>query len=166
MKLLLTSFRTWLPHQKSNSSDELLEIVATKSKDQYYFLRQLPVDVSLASREAISTIKKIQPQGVICCGMAEYREQLTIESSATFERNYLQTKVDLEFLISQLSHTKISHDAGKFVCEGLYYRVLKYLEQSKLFTSCIFVHVPLLTQENQKIIVQDFDIILKHFNAQ
>ncbi len=54
MQLLLTSFRTWLPHQKSNSSDELLEIVATKSKDQYYFLRKLPVDLGLASRQAIS----------------------------------------------------------------------------------------------------------------
>ena len=113
----------------------------------------------------ITTIKKIQPQGIICCGMAESRRQLTIESRASLEKNYLQTKVDLELLISQLSHTKISHDAGKFVCEALYYRVLKYLEQSELFTPCIFVHVPVLTQENKKIIVQDFDIILKHFNA-
>ncbi len=114
----------------------------------------------------IATIKKIQPQGIICCGMAEYRGRLTIESSATFERNYLQTKVDLEFLISQLSHTKISHDAGKFVCEGLYYQVLKYLEQSQILTPCIFVHVPVLTPENKRIIVQDFDIILKYFNDQ
>ena len=166
MKLLLTSFKTWLPHQKSNSSDDLLEIIVEKSRDQYHFLRQLPVDIDLASNIAIANIKKIQPQGIICCGMAESRTQLTIEYQATLERNYLQTQVNLELLISQLSHTKISHDAGKFVCEGLYYRVLKYLEQSQILTPCIFVHVPVLTPENKRIIVQDFDIILKYFNDQ
>ncbi len=67
-------------------------------------------------------------------------------------------------MVSRLSHTQISHDAGKFVCEGLYYRVLKYLEQSQLFIPCMFVHVPVLTQENKNIIVQDFETILQYFH--
>ena len=50
-KVLLTSFSTWLPHQKSNSSDDLLHEV-TKDDSlpaSLTTLRQLPVDIHLAS---------------------------------------------------------------------------------------------------------------------
>ena len=164
MTLLLTSFTTWMPHQKSNSSDDLLEIVASNNLSQDYFLRQLPVNIELASTQTLRVIKKTQPQGIICCGMAECRKQLSIESNATYNDNCLQTTLNLQALISQLSYTAISHDAGKFVCEGLYYRVLEYLEKSQLSIPCIFVHVPVLNLENKNIIVQDFQAILEYFS--
>jgi pyroglutamyl-peptidase len=61
-KILLTSFQTWLPHQVSNSSDDLL----TKIQEQEFaavltFLRRLPVDVALASSKAIAIIQTLQP---------------------------------------------------------------------------------------------------------
>ena len=164
MTLLLTSFTTWLTHHKSNSSDDLLDIVARNNTSQYYFLRQLPVNIDLASQKAISAIKTTQPQGIICCGMAESRNQLTIESNATYNDNCLKTTLQLQPLISKLSYTSISHDAGKFVCEGLYYRVLEYLEKSQLSIPCIFVHVPVLNRENKNIIVQDFQDVLEYFS--
>lgn len=164
MTLLLTSFATWLPHQKSNASDDLLEIVARKSTNKYYFLRQLPVDTNLASAKAIAIFKEVQPKGIICCGMAESRTQLTIESNATHGEKCLKTSLSLDILISKLSHTAISHDAGKFVCEGLYYRVLEYLEQLQISIPCIFVHVPILNKENTNLIFHDFQIILEHLN--
>ncbi|MDJ0742348.1 MAG: peptidase C15 [Xenococcaceae cyanobacterium MO_167.B27] len=164
MTLLLTSFTTWLAHQKSNSSDDLLAIIASKNTSKDYFLRQLPVDVDLASNLAIAILKKIQPQGIICCGMAESRKQLTIESNATCNENCLLTSLDLQPLISKLSHSAISHDAGKFVCEGLYYQVLQYLEKSDLSIPCIFVHVPILNKDNESIIVQDFQTILEYLS--
>ncbi|HAG83662.1 MAG TPA: peptidase C15 [Cyanobacteria bacterium UBA12227] len=204
-KILLTSFQTWLPHQRSNSSDDLVQTILGEI-DQFNSLsisliglRQLPVDVTQAVHLAIAKIEELQPDGIICCGMAERRTKLTVESCATsgyissqndlslsylsaskmlsfkrfpygspepwqvdeaLEANLLQTSVNLEDLLTGLANTEISHDAGKFVCEGLYYQVLKYLHEYNLNTSCIFVHVPVLTSDNLPILLAEFGIIL------
>ncbi|EGJ29533.1 MULTISPECIES: pyrrolidone-carboxylate peptidase [Moorena] len=162
-KILLTSFQTWLPDQVSNSSDDLLGKIAQTNdlSASLTFLRQLPVDIAEASAQVIATIDQIQPDGIICCGMASKRHKLTVESCATREDACLQTPVNLEQLIAALSGCEISHDAGKFVCEGLYYEVLKYLGEHHLNTSCIFVHVPVLNPENLPGILADFRIILE-----
>lgn len=198
-KILLTSFQTWLPNQPSNSSDDLLEEIAKLDlSPSLLFLRRLPVDVAISSTLVISKLKELQPDAVICCGMAASRQILTVEACATcgealdyiglvsyclflfknfdfkkfqyflstlllnlslptdlFIRNHL----DIETLVAGLSASEISYDAGKFVCEGLYYEVLKYL--GSLNIPCIFVHVPILTSENLPVIVADFQIIMQ-----
>ncbi|MEQ8999324.1 MAG: peptidase C15 [Coleofasciculus sp. B1-GNL1-01] len=203
--ILLTSFQTWLPHQKSNASDDLLLKLQAENDpfpDQAIsltFLRQLPVDVFPASDLAIAQIEHLQPDVVICCGMAESRSQLTVEVGATprylvaqvywfiyylvlqpilslnglsyclpaffgnetsFETQFLETAVDLEKLVEGLTETEISHDAGKFVCEGLYYQLLRYFQDYSPTTGCIFVHVPVLTPENLATILTDFRLII------
>ena len=157
-KILLTSFDTWLPHQKSNSSDDLLaKISQIKSlPDSLTFLRKLPVDFQLAPNLAIAQINQLQPNTIICCGMAESRQKLTVESCACCDSDILKTAVNLEPLVADLAITEISHDAGKFVCEALYYRALKHIYDSPIATKCIFVHVPILTDENLDKIVADF----------
>ncbi len=200
-KILLTSFQTWLPHQASNASDDLLEEIAKLDtlSPSLIFLRQLPVDVSQATSQVITQMKELQPDAIICCGMAERRPKLTVESCATyrnalhrirlyhyclsvfqrfklksfeeflqslfgisdrFDSILLKTTVNLENLLAGLSGTEISHDAGKFVCEGLYYEVLKYLREHNLNTPCIFVHVPVLTPDNLSVVVSDFRLIV------
>lgn len=162
-KILLTSFQTWLPHQNSNASDDLLEEIAQLNilSPSLTFLRQLPVDVPKASRLVIDKIEELQPDAIICCGMAECRTKLTVESCATCNDDLLKTSVSLEKLVAELAGTEISHDAGKFVCEGLYYEVLSYLRSRNLHTCCIFVHVPVLTPGNLPAIVADFQLIIE-----
>ncbi|MGL5063804.1 MAG: peptidase C15 [Microcoleus sp.] len=158
-KILLTSFDTWLPHQESNSSDDLLERVSRINflPDSLNFLRKLPVDFAEAPSLAIACIDRIQPDIIICCGMAESREKLTLESCACQgDRDVLQTAVNVDRLVADLTVTEISHDAGKFVCEALYYAVLKHICDSSIAAQCIFVHVPILTAENTDNIVNDF----------
>lgn len=157
-RILLTSFQTWLPHQVSNSSDDLLGLVAAHNLPSVSltFLRQLPVDTELASQQAIAQIQALQPDFVVCCGMAERRSQLTLESNAWGRDRQLYTDLNLSLLLNSLKNSKISHDAGKFVCEGLYFRVLSYFETLSRSKSCLFVHVPILTPHNQKEILQDF----------
>ena len=149
-KILLTSFRPWLPHQISNSSDDLLLALEASAfpQQQLFFLRQLPVDILPAFQKAIASLEQYQPDGVICCGMAESRQQLTLESNATWQGTRLETQVNLAQLISSLSYTAISHDAGKFVCEGLYYHLLNHLQLSQSPIPCLFVHVPILNHDN------------------
>jgi len=162
-KILLTSFKTWLPHQPSNSSDDLLlKLMLLNPSNNLTFVRQLPVDIAQASERAIKHIEAKQPEIVICCGMAESRYQLTIESHATWTNDKINTSVNLNQLVSGLSYTKISHNAGKFVCEGLYYQVLKQLQFSK--TQCIFVHVPVINSTNFPKILTDFGEIIKSIN--
>ncbi len=200
-KILLTSFQTWLPHQKSNASDDLLEVIAQLNdlSASVTFLRQLPVDIPKASHAAIAKIEELQPDAIICCGMAESRTKLTVEFCATCGQssyrirlysyclsisrhlklkklqNFLpvllaksnqpdsiliKTSVDLEKLVTELINTEISYEAGKFVCEGLYYEILKYLREHNPNISCIFVHVPVLTPDNSPGIVADFRMII------
>ncbi len=154
-KLLFTSFTTWLPHQQSNSSDDLLQEISDL-RDRDFFLRQLPVDIELASKSATSKIAELQPDTIICCGMAQSRSQLTIEARASSGDEWLNTQVNLPQLIAGIDGIEISYDAGKFVCEGLYYSILKYLQSSQLSSHCIFIHIPILRPDNLAEIKNSF----------
>lgn len=156
-KILLTSFDIWLPHHTSNSADDLLVELAKCQVDRtLIFLRKLPVNSHKAISLTLEAIEQIHPHHIICCGMAETRSALTVESNATKENNIIKNSLNLENLISGLPKTQISHNAGKFVCESLYYSVLKYLRERHKNRSCIFVHVPLLNPENKYLILADF----------
>lgn len=158
MKILLTSFTTWMAHQRSNASDDLIQAVLDRVPPDCHCLRQLPVDFELAPKYTIAKINKIQPDITICCGMAEKRQKLSLESNGKFQSEILRSRLDLKTLIDSTSATEISHDAGNFVCNYLYYCVLKHLEN--LNQQGMFVHVPILTTANQELIVQDFLSIL------
>ncbi len=161
-RLLLTSFDIWLQNQESNSSDDLLIEVANVESISVdlTFLRLLPVDIELASSRVLAKIAEFQPDGIICCGMAQKRTLLSVESNACCGESVLRTTMDLEKLVAGIEAIEISHDCGKFVCEGLYYSVLDYLRQHQLLVPCIFVHVPILTEENSPSILANFLIII------
>lgn len=165
-KILLTSFQTWLPHQVSNSSDDLLGEISQieELSSALTFLRKLPVNISQASSSVIGKIQELQPKAIICCGMAESRTKLTVESCATDGEAVIKTSVNLEKLVAKLAECEISHDAGKFVCEGLYYQVLKYLQERQDNNCCLFLHVPILTPDNTPSIVADFRLIIQRVN--
>lgn len=162
-KILLTSFTTWLPHQLSNSSNDLLDEIAKVNYTHLSldFIKLLPVDLEVASQAVITKINTIAPDIIICCGMAEGRHQLSIESNATRGNIVMRTNVALEKLVDGVDRVNISHDAGKFVCEALYYSVLNYIFEQKLNTSCIFVHVPILSENNFAAIVEDFVLLIQ-----
>lgn len=185
-KILLTSFDIWLSQQESNSSDDLLLGLAKMASLSHdlKFLHRLPVDVQLASSLVIAKINELQPDYIICCGMAASRSQLSVEvlasstsilpvestnsadilpqESRNSPENILQTRVDLEKLLVGTAAVEISYNCGKFVCEGLYYSVLDYLHQSQLSIKCIFVHVPILNPENLPKIIADFIVIINN----
>ncbi|MGH1395186.1 MAG: peptidase C15 [Trichormus sp.] len=163
-RILLTSFDTWLENQPSNSSDDLLFEVAKLDSLPYdlNFLRLLPVDIELASYRVIAKIKTYQPDYIVCCGMAASRQKLSLELGASRGESFLQTTIDVKKLVSGAKVTDISDDCGKFVCEGLYYSVLDYLGRNQLTAHCIFVHVPVLNQENLVEVLTDFLLIINN----
>lgn len=162
--ILLTSFDIWEAHHRSNSSDDLLtELLARDllAPDKIHLLRKLPVDFVLAPAQTIAMMEQVQPDIVVCCGMAERRSCLTVESNGKQAEKIVDANVDLTALIQDLKFTDISHDAGKFVCNHLYYSVLREIYEKQKNIVCIFIHVPLLNAHNLEIIIQDFCRILE-----
>lgn len=168
-KILLTSFATWKPEQPSNSSDDLLEALLQSDfafLDALYLLRRLPVDFEQAPRLAIAHIQQIQPDLVVCCGMAETRDRLNLEVQAVrgdsqsypYGNRILKTPLDLPRLAADLSYTDLSHDAGQFVCNALYFSLLEHAQTTQ--RPCLFVHIPILTATNRLPILQDFCQVL------
>lgn len=166
-KILLTSFDCWEAHHTSNASDDLIAAMAQQNlfaawHGKLSLLRKLPVDFHLAPQYVIAQIDALQPDLIICCGMAESRSLLTVESNGKHQSNVLQTTVDIDQLVEDLGFTKASHDAGNFVCNYLYYSVLKHIRDRCLNCQCLFVHVPILNKMNLAPVLKDFLAIL-HF---
>jgi pyroglutamyl-peptidase len=164
---LLTSFDIWEPHHVTNSSDDLLEVCLQRAPiSGATILRRLPVQFQEAPALVLQHMASLQPDIIVCCGMAETRTCLTVESGATWDGQRVLTSVDLESLVAGLSITQVSHDAGNFVCNYLYYSVLKSLKSDAFRKSrCIFVHVPILNPDNIEPIVLDFQTLLQRLGV-
>jgi pyroglutamyl-peptidase len=166
--LLLTSFATWLPHQKSNTSDDLLALAAQHPafSPTWQMLRQLPVDSQGAIDQVLDMLERLQPAGILCCGMAEMRTQMEVEVQAVCGDRSLRTSVNVADWVNSLSATGMSDDAGQFVCNDLYYGVLAYIRDRQLPIAGLFVHIPLLTPENTPAILSDFLTICRAIDRQ
>ncbi|EDX85503.1 pyrrolidone-carboxylate peptidase superfamily [Synechococcus sp. PCC 7335] len=160
--LLITSFVPWLAHQKSNSSDDLIAALQSQNKlpTKSVWLRHVPVCFDSAPELVIAELRRLRPRAIICCGMAERRTCLTIEKQAERKqakgRQTLQTPVNVQHLLKETSQSEVSYDAGQYVCNHLYYQVLVTIDEFQLATAAIFVHVPILTDENKFAMLEDF----------
>ncbi|MGA1600910.1 MAG: peptidase C15 [Prochlorothrix sp.] len=87
--------------------------------------------------------------------------------SEDFQENprVLQTQINLVSLIPDLTQTCISTDAGRFVCNGLYFRVLDWIDRHRSASQALFIHVPCITPDNEAAIVADFGTLLDRLNA-
>lgn len=167
-KLLLTSFAPWKAHHRTNSSDDLLQEINgyhESFSSSLHYLRRLPVDFHLAPKLTLDKIGELQPDAVLLCGMAEKRSKLNVESNAVLGNETLRTHVDLDELVSGLTHTEISHDTGTFVCNRLYFDVLKHCSDNRLDKPCVFVHVPLISDENKISFRNDFQTIIERLSV-
>lgn len=165
-QILLTSFDTWETHHVSNASDDLLAAMSQQAlfadvEATIKLLRKLPVDFQLAPQQVIAEIDAFQPGVVICCGMAESRIDLTLESNGKHQEDMLRTAIAVDRLVEKLAVTQVSHDAGTFVCNYLYYSVLKHIQHHQLDCQCLFIHVPILNERNLESILKDFLTILQ-----
>lgn len=162
MSLLLTSFAPWKAHQNTNASDDLVALLQSRRQlpKNTVVLRQLPVHFQLAPSEVLSAMLKLRPSVVVCCGMAERRSLLNLEQYAHRQTHRLETSVNLHQLCRETHWTTVSHDAGTYVCNDLYYRLLAYIQKHRLPIHGLFVHVPPLNQYNQEPIADDFITVL------
>ncbi len=156
---LITTFQTWLPHQVSNSADDLIAhlLKTDRLPSDCQLLRHIPVDFQVAPAMVLARIAEQPPQRVVCCGMAELRSCLSVESNARWQSDWRFTSVNLHQLLKPTIDTVVSHDAGRFVCNYLYYQVLRTMPA----LPTIFVHVPLFTDNRVEAIANDFLTLLR-----
>ena len=159
--ILITSFSTWKSHHTTNSSDDLLHLLLEKELDSFHHLRSIPVSFELSHQHVLTRFDELKPKVIICCGMTEERSKLNMESRAVLDKQILKTGLDLEMLTADLPMTEISHDAGQFVCNTLYFKTLKHLSLQEEDHHCVFIHVPLLTEENKDQLLADFILIIE-----
>ncbi|MEA2047772.1 MAG: peptidase C15 [Campylobacterota bacterium] len=162
--LLITSFSTWRSHHTTNSSDDLLNLLTEKELSVFHFLRNLPVEFESAPEQVLTKFTELRPKVLICCGMAEERTKLNIESRAILNEQTLHTSVDLDNLTNNLLITEISNDAGRFVCNTLYYKILEHLSLQEGSHYSIFIHVPVITEQNKDHLVADFISIIERLS--
>lgn len=164
--ILMTSFRPWRSHQVSNSSDDLLaEAFAQLPNEiaqEIVWLRNVPVNFQMAPIRVMGEIYRRRPRLVICLGMAEKRDRLTLEQQAKGAQPakgkspVLSTPINLPALLAGTLISDISYDAGNYVCNHLYYSILESFNKASLQSSVLFIHVPILKADNKQFIIQDF----------
>ncbi|MEM9153420.1 MAG: peptidase C15 [Cyanobacteria bacterium P01_F01_bin.33] len=163
-RAILTSFSVWRADQTSNSSDDLLGLWAERAApgNSVKLLRQLPVNTLQASDRIIAEIEREQPDYVLCGGMAESRAFLELETRARCAESVRYSPANLGAWCRGLRRTRLSHDAGTFVCNGTYYHVLQWIQDRGWPVQCVFIHVPVLTASNQLDILSDFSAIVQN----
>lgn len=159
--MLITSFQPWRAHQSSNSSDDLVAALQASQRlpENSTWIRNVPVSFELAPVRVISALYQYRPRAIICCGMAENRPHLSIEQRATRAGTQLHTSVDLQNLLQQTRLSEVSYDAGNYVCNALYYRVLESIQKYNLPTVAVFAHIPLLKGDRTRLVLDDFSTI-------
>ena len=120
------------------------------------WLPDLIVNFELAPVQVIAQVQQHRPKLVLCCGMAEKRKHLTVEQWGKDKDDKRETRLDLKALVTDTVDTHISEDAGSFVCNHLYYRLLTHVQTEQIETYGLFVHVPKLTGKNWPVIEFDF----------
>lgn len=106
------------------------------------WISQLPVNFEIAPIRVINAIRLFRPRAIICCGMAENRAYLSLEQQAKSPSQTFQTLFNLPALLENTHLTTISQDAGSYVCNALYYQILKTIQEDSTAIPCLFVHVP------------------------
>lgn len=161
--LLFSSFDIWKPEHVRNSSDELLAELQRRQVlgDSPLMMRRLPVDTEQATHAILDNLLRFRPRWAILGGMAETRSRLTLERRATSGVDACCTPVNLWELVAGLPMTDISYDAGSFVCNATYYRVLSVVEAAKLPTQTIFLHVPQPHPDTWEAILSDCEQLLQ-----
>lgn len=135
MKVFFTAF-----DGENNSSKLLLDRINYKHK---LCLRN---DFARSARRLERELESNDFDLVISFGQAPLpKDTIKIETVGRGEQNY-KTNYDCSLLAKALSsnfNVKNSEDAGKYLCNHLYYCGLKYISDNNLKTKMVFVHIPM-----------------------
>ena len=166
-KILVTGFEPF-DGNTVNPSMEIVRSLPEQIGDMCIIKRILPVKYGQAAEEAIRIAEEVQPDVIICFGLAGGRLEITPERVAINvmdgripdhagqqpvdepidpkgENAYFST-LPVKSMVEELKTAgfpaAVSNTAGTFVCNALMYRMLAYTEGLDREVLCGFVHFP------------------------
>ena len=109
-----------LPNDKVKDSKKLIDMIADGSNDYVLSFGQRP---NIKNKVHIETTAR--------------------NGESAIETNYDCKGLQKSFELNGIS-AKISHNAGTSYCNCLYYNGLNYIQQKKIKTKMVFIHIPFL----------------------
>ncbi len=138
MKILVSGFRG-----DTNSAKLVLDRIESK-----YSLEKLYLENSfnISKNQLESRLKNQSYDLIIAFGQKPNTKSIYLEQKACFNKDEFANDYDygnLKKLLNSNGFTvKISNNAGNYLCNHIFYRGLQIIDNSKLNTKMIFIHIP------------------------
>lgn len=138
MKVLIAGFKG-----KTNSAKLLVDRIEAKC-DKLYLTNSF-----IGCKTEIESIMRNNTYDlVIAFGQKPKVKAIYLEQTATVNGNVLISRYDSknikDILIEHGFEAKLSSNAGKYLCNHVYYTGLQYINYKKLRTAMLFIHIPTL----------------------
>ena len=167
MLFLITGFEPF-GNSRLNASCEAVRALPAQWGDHQILTATLPVVYDRCADALYELIDEHQPDVVLCLGQAVGREGISLEHAAvnvkassspdnagvTFSgekiaedgAESLPSNLPLKELVYALGevgiHAKISYSAGTYVCNDLFYHLMRYASEHGKRMLCGFIHIP------------------------
>lgn len=167
MRFLITGFAPFGGSQ-TNPSYEAARLMPDKLGPHEIFRERLPVEYGKCTEVLIDAIETYRPDCVLCLGQAAGREVISLENTAVnvrasampdnagviFENDTvepgapesLSPNLPMKEMLNALKEigipAKISYSAGTYVCNDLFYSLLRYISRERPRLLGGFIHIP------------------------
>jgi pyroglutamyl-peptidase len=150
---------------KLNSSNILLDNIIKNNKIDYLYLENEFIE---SENQLIEKIKGNKYDFIFSFGQKPVLKSIYIEKIGTNKKNKMETNyniVGLKCFLEKYYKIKISENAGKYLCNNIYYKGLNYINENKLKAKMVFIHIPKINNMDikyfSKIINEYFEEIIK-----
>ena len=167
MRFLITGFAPFGGSQ-INPSYEAARLLPDTLGRHEIFRERIPVEYGKCTEALIGAIEKYRPDCVLCLGQAAGRDVISLENTAVNVRasampdnagvicendtveagapESLSPNLPLKEMLSALKEigipAKISYSAGTYVCNDLFYSLLRYIGKERPRLLGGFIHIP------------------------
>lgn len=167
MRFLITGFAPFGASQ-TNPSYEAARLMPDTLGRHEIFRQQIPVEYGRCTEVLIDAIETYRPDCVLCLGQAAGREMISLENTAVnvrasampdnagviFENGIIEEgapeslapNLPLKEMLGALREiglpAKISYSAGTYVCNDLFYSLLRYIGKERPRLLGGFIHIP------------------------
>lgn len=138
MKILLGGFRG-----NTNSSQIIIDKITSKhSIEKLYLINSFEG----SKNQLVNLLDKQVYDLIVMFGQKQKVNSLYLECQADMKGHKLLTNYKYDRLARILTDGaiayQVSHNAGNYLCNHIFYNGLKYIQENNLKTEMIFIHVP------------------------
>lgn len=133
-----------LPVSFSNAHNSLINVVESKDYDLIIMMGETAASKDAVRLERVALNMKDSSMSDNE-GKKGDEEEIIAGASKAYFTKFPVKKMTLA-LKEKGYKVKVTNSAGTFVCNSLYYNILHYLEDNKIQTKALFVHLPVSTE--------------------